>query len=423
MPAVAAWQQAGEQAATRSALVEAVEHYNRALEVLGTLPDTPARAQQELALQVALGHALFVTKGWASREGAEAFARVRELSEQLGDTQQILLVLLGLWVSAYTRGEARAAQELADQMLRVAERDSTPGTLVWAHVAQGATRYERGDLIAAREHLERAIAVYDEEEYRSGLPDPGCTGHFLRALAAWQLGLPDEARQRIREALDHAQRLEKAYDLALTQFAAASLHVYLRESHGVLKYAEPLLQLATEQQFALFHAWASILRGWALAEQGRHDEGIAELRQALAEYLATGQRTAHGQNLGLLADAYLKAGADAEGLAAVEDALGAVPEEELHIPELLRLRGDLLARAGADPHGVEASYRDAIAVARRLGAKSYELRATTSLGRLLQLQARAAEARDLLAPLYAGFTEGFDTRDLREAKALLADLG
>jgi len=422
-PAVAAWQRAAEHAVARSAFVEAAGYYTKGLEVLGTLPDTPARAQQELLLQVALGHVLVATKGYSSPEAARTFARARALGQQLGDTAQLLHVLVGLFTSSLLRGELQAAQVLADEMLRLAESNGGPAALVWGHYAAGTTCYSRGELVAAGEHLARAIASYDEEHHRA-LPsgDPGVLSLGHAAWAAWLLGFPNAARRHSREALALAQRLKKPLDLAVAQFYAVILHVALREPDRAREIAESLIQLATEQQFPLFVAWGTLYRGWALAEQGYGEEGVAQLREGGTAYAATGLRLGLGFYLRLLAEGQAQLGALADALGTVEDALGAAPEEVVK-PALLRLRGDLLARQGAEASAVEASYREAMDLARRHGAKAFELRATTSFGRWLRAQGRAAEARDLLAPIYGWFTEGFDTRDLREAKALLEELG
>src|SRR5881409_1748766 len=207
-PAVAAWQRAAEHAVARSAFVEAAGYYTKGLEVLGTLPDTPARAQQELLLQVALGRVLLATKGYGSPEAAQAFARARALGEQLGDTAQLLHVLLGLWTSNIARGELQAVQVLSDEILRLAESNGGPAALVWGHLAAGMTRYFRGELVAAREHLTCAIASYDEEHHP--LPgDPGVMALSIAACVEWLLGFGDAARQRGRESLALARRLKK----------------------------------------------------------------------------------------------------------------------------------------------------------------------------------------------------------------------
>jgi len=201
------------------------------------------------------------------------------------------------------------------------------------------------------------------------------------------------------------------------------VNIFLREPQRTLENAELLMQLCREHQFSGFLAHGLAQRGWALVELGHYEEGIAQLRQGLDKALMAGSQITYGWYVGLLAEALAEVGAVADAERVLEDAVRAVPAAELGRPEWLRFRADLLARQGAEAPTVEAAYRDAIAVAQRQGARSYELRATTSLGRWLQSHDRAAEAHTLLGPLYAWFTEGFDTRDLREAKALLEELG
>src|SRR5438128_7735769 len=216
-PAVVAWQRAAEHAIARSAFVEAAGYYTKGLEVLGTLADTPARAQQELLLQVALGHVLIATKGYASPEAAQAFARARALGEQLGDTAQLLHVLVGLFMSSFIRGELQTTRVLADEMLRLAESNGESAALVWGHFAAGTTCFFRGELVAAGEHLARAIASYDEEHHRALPRDPGASALGHAAWAAWLLGFPNAARRHSREALALAQRLKKPFNLANAQ--------------------------------------------------------------------------------------------------------------------------------------------------------------------------------------------------------------
>jgi class 3 adenylate cyclase len=420
--AVAAWQRAGDRAAARSALVEAVGRYGKALELLGGLPDTPARARQELELRASSGLALRATKGWDSPEATEAYARARQLSEQLGDVQQLVVVLQGLWTASIIAGDLRTAQDLADQMLRVAEGDGTAATMVWPHVTQGLSRFMRGDVRGSLDHFDRALALYQEEQHRSAPIDPGVAALSLGASPLAYAGLADGARQRVRSGLALAQRIGRPYELAQAWMGGALLNTALRDPDGVREHTEALLQLAAAHQFRRFAALAGMHHGWALAHQGRHDEGIAQLRRSLGKFLASGQFFLQ-QYPGMLADAYLQADAPAEALAAIEDDLaGARSEEEIFLPEVLRIRGDALAAAGSATTQVEATYREALGLAHRVGNKLIELRAAVSLGRLLQSHGRAAEARALLAPLYAAFTEGFDTRDLTEAKALLDEL-
>lgn len=444
--AAAAWQRAGDQTKDRGALAEAEQHYRRALELLGGLPDAVERAPQELTLQVALGQVLHATRGYGAPETVATFARARELGTRQGDSDQFLFVLLGLCAGALNRGLIREAQALAHQVLAVAESTHAPSALVWGHVVEGISRYHGGDLRGAREHLAQAMAHYDPAHHGATPTDPGVSALSYGAIAACQLGQADEGRRLCNDALALARRLERPYDLAYAEAFAAFLHAYLRAPEPTLSQVEPLLRLCTEHQFSLWLATGTICRGWALAAQGRCDEGVATIREGLAMNAATGTRLAHAFFLELLAEAQAHAGALAEAAATAETALAATWEEAVYRADVLRLRADVLAarlaRAesaaglaalpGPEPPStlrdlgaadVAAVYREAIEVAQQQGARTYQLRAATGLARFLAAQGRAAEARSLLAPLHAAFGEGHDTRDVVEAGAVLAALG
>jgi predicted ATPase len=420
-PAVAAWRQAGERAVSRFAFAEGVGHLSRALEALRALPDTPARSEQELTLQITLGAALNQTRGFGA-ETAMAFARARELSDGVRDPMQLLLLLLGMWGAALARGDLHSARELAEQMVRTAEREGTRAWGVWAQVAEGIVRHTAGDLVAARDHLERAMTLYDEEDYRwwPAPPGPLALGHL--ACVLWTLGFAEDAHRRAEDALAAAQRRDEPNSVGQVQCLALLLCVLRREPTATIERANQLIQLSTDHSLSPIVEPTRVMRGWAVASLGRHDEGLAEMRQGLQGLQRMGQLHSHGFFLGLLADAYAQSGALGEALAVLHDGLVALGGEEVDKPELLRLRGDLLARQCADACEVEASYREAIDLAHRQGARMLELRALTSFGRWIRSRARSNEARALLAPLYASFTEGFETRDLREAKALLEEL-
>jgi predicted ATPase len=232
----------------------------------------------------------------------------------------------------------------------------------------------------------------------------------------WELGYPDQALQRSQEALTLARELAHPFSLATALIFAAYLHQHRREAHMTYERAEAALGLSREQGFALRLAQAAILRGWVLVEQGQGEAGIAQIRQGLAALRATGAAMAAiGSDLRLLAEAYGKVGQIEEGLRVIEGQKGA---------ELYRLKGELLLTLSSE-HQAEAEtcFRQALEVARRQQAKSWELRAAMSLARLWQGQGKRVEAHELLAPLYGWFTEGFDTADLQEAKALLEELG
>jgi TOMM system kinase/cyclase fusion protein len=423
------WQRAGERAIERSAHVEAISHLTRALELLQTLPDTPARAQQELTLQHTLGVPLLATKGWAAPEVERAYARAYALCQQVGDTPERFPVLYGLYLYYNHRGNFRTARELAEHLLTLAQRAHDPALLLQAHRALGEICCWFGELVAARTHLEQGLALYDPrqhraEAFRSG-HDPGIACRIWAAVVLWRLGYPTQALQRTQEALMLARELAHPFSLAHTLNFATGVYRWRREWAASQVHAEALLTLATEQGFPQWVATATFHRGAALAAQGRGDTGIGDMRQGLAAFRATGGENSMPFWLGVLATAYGDVGQPASGLPLLDEALALADKtEERHFEaELYRLKGELLLALSAE-HQAEAAacYQQALAIARRQEAKSLELRAAMSLARLWQHQGKRAEARELLAPIYGWFTEGFDTADLQEAKALLEAL-
>ncbi|HKA27997.1 MAG TPA: AAA family ATPase [Candidatus Binatia bacterium] len=416
------WQRAGELAVARSALREAAGHFTKALELLGTLPDAPGRVQQTLNLQVLLGQALAATKGYGARDVTDAFARARELARQAGGTPELLSVLFGLWTSIAGQGELGVARGLADELLVVAERAGMRTELVWGHLAHGVNHYSLGELTAARDHLARVVLLYREVERPPSPSDPGVMALSYATVNSWTLGLVDESRERSRESLELAQRLRNPLAVAWARFFTGALHVFLKEPGRALEHVEPLIALSTEHGFALFVALATIVRGAALTEDGRHEEGLVELGKGLDVYRTTGQRVSHRLYLCWLAQAYAAAGAVEEATATVDEALGMPTDERLFEPELHRLRAELLARQNGEPTHVEASFREAIELARRQAARSLELRASTSYARWLQIAGRGDEGREHLDQVCGWFSAASDTRDLEEARALLRQL-
>jgi class 3 adenylate cyclase/predicted ATPase len=444
--AIPYWQQAGEKATVRSAYVEAISHLIKGIELLKTLPDTPERTQQELALQFALGMALVTTKGFASPEGGNVIARARELCRQVGETPQLLGVLVGVVVFYLNRAELKTAHELAEQYLRLAQSVQDPYPLVWAHLLMGMPLFNLGEFVLAQEHLEQGMAFYDPLQhrvlaFRAGA-DPGTGTLSMGAFALWSLGYPDQALKRHREALTLAQEVSHPLSLANTLANAAWLHVLRREEQEIQERAEALVALCNEQGFAQYLASDPILRGWALAEQGQGEEGIEQIRQGMAAWQATGAELWRPFFLALLADSYGNVGQTEQGLATVIDALVQVEKtgERWYEAELYRLKGQLTLQQFQVPDSrfqqvdnpqsasrnpqleAEECFLKAIEVARRQQAKSWELQAATSLSRLWQRQGKKNEARQLLGEIYGWFTEGFETKDLQEAKALLEEL-
>jgi predicted ATPase len=428
--AIPYWQRAGRRAIQRSANLEAIGHLSKGLELLTTLPDTPERTQQELDFQIILGPALMHTKGFTAPEVGRVYARARELCQQVGEAPQLFPVLWGLWYFYNAGAEHQAARELGQQLLSLAQRLQDAALLVVAHRALGNTLYHLSELAPARAHLEQGMALYDPQQHRSLAflygQDPAVTCRAWVALALWLQGYPDQARQKIHEALTLAQELAHPLSLAYALDWAAMLYRFRREGEAAQEQAAAAITLSTERGFAVYLAWGLILRGWALAEQGQGAEGIAQIRQGLAVYRATGGQAVLPYHLALLAEAYGKEGQAGEGLTMLAEALTLVNNngERNYEAELYRLKGELLQQQATGSGGaVETCFRQALDMARRQQAKSLELRAAVSLSRLWQQQGKRAKAHELLAPIYGWFTEGFDTADLQEARALLEELG
>jgi TOMM system kinase/cyclase fusion protein len=427
--AIPYWQRAGQRASERSAYVEAIAHLTKGLQVLAALPETPERMQQELHLQTALGPAVMATQGYAAPEVEKAYARARELCQQVGQTPQLFRVRFGLWLFYAVRGEYKTAHELAEQLLTLAQSMQDPASLLEAHWALTATLTWLGELVLALQHAEQGIALYEPQHHHAhaflyGL-DPGVVCLSYAAYVSWFLGYPDRALARIHAALSLAQELAHPLSLTSALNFAAWLHHYRREVQAVKERAEELLALSTEQGFTLWVASATIMRGWVLVEQGQGEEGMAQMRRGLTDWQASGAALTRPYFLSLLAEVYGNAGRAEEGLRVLAEALEVVHKTEQRIgeAELYRLKGELLLmQATADEHQADGCFHRALDIARQQQAKSWELRAAMSLSRLWQQQDKRAEAYDLLAPIYGWFTEGFDTADLQEAKALLEEL-
>ena len=428
--AIVYWQRAGQQALQRSANPEAVQHLTKGLELLDTLPETPTRTQHELDLLIALGPALMATKGRSATEVEQTYARARVLCQQVGETPQLVPTLWGLSRFYGNQGAFATARELAEQLYRLAQREAAPTPRLEAHAALAAIVFNQGEYALARTHAEQGIALADPIGQRALAfrydVVPGVMCLVCAAQALWCLGYPEQAVRRNQEALALAQELAHPLSLALTQQWSVRLHHRRREASAVQAHAEALLTLATAQGF-LHYVWhGTYWRGWALAMQGQGEAGLAQIRQVLAAFLARGQILARSRYLVLFAEAAGHVGQVEEGLRYLAEALTAFEAggEGDTLAEARRLQGDLLLRQLApDAAQAEACFQQALTIARRQQAKSWELRAATSLAHLWQRQGKGAEAHALLAPIYGWFTEGFDTADLQEAKALLADLG
>jgi DNA-binding winged helix-turn-helix (wHTH) protein/predicted ATPase len=430
---------AADNAARRHAPHEAAALLGRALTLLKTLPDSSGRTEHELALLVALGVPLLMTKGYAAQEVERTYARAHELCGQMGESAQLLPALAGLFRFHYVRADVRTARALGEQILRLAQQTQDALVFLVAHSLLGPLFLSLGQFTAAREHLEQGIALYDPHTHRFMASlygdDPGVTCQSFAAMNRWLLGYPDQALRHAQKALTIAKDTGSPYCETFALDFVTWTHVLRREEHAAQTSIDALMRIAPQHGFQFLLADSQILHSWALAAQGMEAEGLRRIHPAIASYEATGAAMSRPSHLMLLAKVYGMAGQTEEALAAVAAARAVVEQtdERTHDAELYRLQGELTLqgsprrsrkrqRAGAAVAEAEACFQKALAVARRQQAKSLELRAAMDLCRLWQQQDKRREAHRMLSDVYEFFTEGFDTPDLRDARALLAAL-
>jgi predicted ATPase len=427
--AVGYWHKAGQRASERSAHVEAITHLRQGLKLLQTLPETPERTQCEVHMSIALGASLSATKGAGASEVGQTYLLAQHLCESLEAPHQLFPVLRGLWLHYNVRAEFQTAHALGEQLLVLAQQIQDSTMLLAAHRALGTTLFWLGMVASAHPHFMQGRAFYDPQQYHTSVflygEDAGVICHSYAAWTLWYLGYPAQGLARNDEALTLAQQSANPFSLANALSWAAVFHQYRREVRVAQERAEMAILLAQEQGFSFWVAYSSILRGWALTQQGQTKEGIEQMHHALAVYPATGAEFLRPYFLALLTQVHETMGEREAGLTALAAALTLVDTtgERWYEPELYRQKGALLLQQHADNQAeAENCFHHALDIARSQQAKSFELRAATSLARLWQQQGKRQEAYDLLAPIYGWFTEGFDTADLQDAKALLEAL-
>jgi predicted ATPase len=428
--AIEYWQRAGEKAVARSAHLEAISQLTMGLSVLQTLPETTERNEQELLLQIRLGPALMMTKGFAAPEAERAYARARALCQLVGETPQLFSVLRGLWQFYNGQGAYQTARELGEQCLELAQQGHDSARLLEAHHTLWTTRLLLGELRLAHTHLEQGLALHDPDPQQHRAlavlygHDPGVCCRGVAAVALWLLGYPDQALRQLQAADTLAREVAHPSSLAFARMLAAIAHQLRREIHAAHEQAEALITLATEQGFAFFLAVGGILREATRTTLGQRQEQIGQISQNLAAVRETGSALWMPYFLALQADLYAQEGQVEAGLDTVAEAQASMQAtgERWAEAELHRIRGSLLVQTGTPPAEAETWLQEALDVARRQEAKSLELRAAMSLSRLWHQQGKRQEAHEVLAGVYAWFTEGFDTADLHEAKALLDEL-
>jgi predicted ATPase len=392
------------------------------------LPEGPEHCQRELTLQLALGEWLRATKGVGSPDVGDAYTRAYALCQQVGDTPQLTLVLWGLSQFHVTQGQVAAADEWARQLLDLVQRQPDTEFVVEGHYVMGTMASDLGGFVAARTYLEHSCRLSDT------VPSPRAVlrGGFVRgvppriwlARGLWALGYADQARQRGQEAVALARQGDHLPSQAYAECFVGLVCQCRRDVAATRAHADALMAMAAAQGWPLRADQGRILQGWALAMQGEAAAGVALLRQGLASP-DVGPTLLRPHWLALLAEAYGRAGQPEAGLQVLAEAVTRMATTEMRWSEaeMSRLQGVLrLQLASPEVPQAEACFQQALEVARRQQAKSLELRAALSLSRLWQQEGQRAAARELLAPIYGWFTEGFDTADLQEAKALLEAL-
>jgi predicted ATPase len=425
---IAYWGKAGHRSAARSAMVEAAAQFEKALGQLTLLPDSPERQRQELEFLSALGAVSIAVNGYAAPETGHVFARARELWEELGSPSEFLRIPFGQCRYHAFRGELDLALRLDEDLLRLSRLRNDTAGLVLGHFNSGNNLWFVGRFASSRSHLEEALALYDPISHRSLVQQAGfhpqVSSQAILGIVLFCLGHLEQALARSHAAIAEAQRLAHPPTLA-SSLVLGAMPLWLAGDDAALdERADQLVAVATEQGFPFWGALGTLYRGWLKAKNGEVTEGISLLRRGLTAYRATGAETQVPLLIAFLAKACEIAGQIEESLTLLDEALQIVERtgERWFAAELNRHKGQLLLRQG-HAEAAEELYRKALSIAEEQEAKLWQLRAAGSLARLRRDQGRHAEARDLLAPVYGWFTEGFETPDLKAAKALLDEIG
>jgi class 3 adenylate cyclase/predicted ATPase len=426
--AIGYWEKAGNRALERSANVEAVGHFRAALVLLDALPPE-VRSAKELTLQIGLGSALTSVEGYSAPASGAAYQRGRELCLELGDRKRLFPVMYGLWNYDVAAGRHEQGRRTASKFMKLAEEEGQPGPLLFAHSALGVTLTFMGFWSDAHESLGKCIAFYDlprdallKLEYAE---DPCVQALVMNSICVWNLGYPERAIESMNQAVRLAEQLQHANSTGYALTFVPMLHGWLGDPKAALLASEASIAFCRERDLAMWVSFARPSRGWALARLGQIDVGLAEISAGIKLYRETGGSAFTTGLQALLADACRMAARYDDALSAIEEGLRFAVDlsEGFRKAELLRLKGlVLLDQAPTDFEPAEKWLLNALEVARQQKARSMELRIAIDLAKLWRAQGKTSKAVDLLGPVYASFTEGFGTQDLKEAKALLAKL-
>jgi predicted ATPase len=428
--AISLWQKAGGLALKRMALSEAIAHLNKGLELVTALPASAERDGNELDLRTLLGTAWMACKGWPAQEVWDSLHPALGLAQSLRRTDALVSILWGLYIWVFCRGRVAESLGWVTQMQEAAETSGDPDLLIVGHLAALISYYWLGDPIKTREHADRVLALHIEDRHAHLVGmlnhDPKSSTLIFSAISTWMLGYPEQAAQMIDAAHDHARRRGHPFNLGFSLTTGAHVFDFLGEPEAWLKRIEEAERLGRETSLlVLTQVLVPLCSGIALIGNARAAEGVASLERGIAIYEEGGGRVVTPYCRSRLAEGVAQLGDLAAALALVDEAIAQIErpgwEERQYYAEALRVKGWLLSLEG-DPAGAERAYVASLDWARTQQTKSWELRTTTSYAGLLRDQGRVSEAYELLAPVYSWFAEGFGTKDLKEAKALLEEL-
>jgi len=413
-------ERAAQQAMRRAALKDTEVYLERALAALSATPASPERERREFNLQFMLWEALSFSIGLGADKATHVTKRLKELGEKTGDPKQLIAALGGACSAASWRRELTAADRIAAQMVELGRSTGSGYGLTYGQFIAGQNLIWRGELDPGMQQLEAAAASYNESDWSEDVFDLWAEILAWRSVALWFQGKADQARATMREAISLSERSNKLITITYVLDIACDLYLELREPRDLEEVAARLYAVATEQELQRFATYGSICRGWAMAERGHSEEGVTMIHDAL-QIETTFDLPPYLPKLRAFSEAQARSGQLEAALATIDRAISIVGEMLLFLPDLVRSRGELHFRLGDEDKAAD-DFREALALARRMGAKPYELRVTTNLVRLLAMQGKREVARTMLADIYNWFTEGFDTADLKDAKALLEEL-
>jgi len=420
--------QAGKRAIRLSAHPEAIRHLRKGLDLIPLLPDGHERDEKELELQIAIGIPLQVTKGPGASDVGQAYLRARELFQEVGQPSQLYPAMWGLWRYYRSRADFETAAELADELLSLTLQVGDPALVLQGHHAEWTTFIYLGQPKDALNHIEQGLVLYSPQRHHSDASlfsghDLGVCAHTMASYALWTLGYPDKALERANHALELSEEFKHPSSLALSYEHLAGLHRFRREPQAAYERAQNLVDVATEMGSEYDAATGQVLRGWAMVEMGEGERGLELIRHGLSIRRPLGPGLEDAHMTAMLAEALGNVGQMDEALLLIEELLLIVEEtgQRFWEAEIHRQKGVLLVQQGFSLDEAERSFHQALAVSRRQGTKSLELRAVVDLERLYKSQGSDGGDVEKLSVILNSFTEGFDAPDLVEARALLAN--